>query len=115
MSMLTRDRLEVPASSGRFKPGKNWPRDMERLLRLEVGPMHGGDMAKAEQEVELALRWIDRHDFWGTNVLSPAKLRKQWFRLRQEAQEKSNGGLSAASKENAARVRAAAAKQKGST
>lgn len=56
---------------------KVWVTDMERLIRLDQ---------KDATEVEFIIRWAQGDDFWRTNILCPAKLRKQYDRLRLQAE-----------------------------
>lgn len=37
--------------------------------------------------IERAIRWVDQHDFWRKNILSPEKLRKQFDTIYLEAQK----------------------------
>lgn len=91
MADLQNERLEHP---GRYKVGQGWLDEMRRLLDID---------GRTEKEVELAIRWVHRDEFWGANILSPAKLRKQFDKLKLEAKrraqhKKRNGrrGMSAA-------------------
>lgn len=66
-----------------YKVSPRWELDMKRLLDLD---------GRSVAAVERCLRWLHRHPFWSTNVLSPGKLRKQWVRLELEAR-KDNGSV----------------------
>ena len=45
---------------------------MDRLIRLDNRP---------PQETEAVIRWCQEHPFWRSNILSVAKLRKQFDTL----------------------------------
>lgn len=49
-----------------------WANDI-RLMREQDGRTH--------EEIRDLFAWANRDDFWRTNILSPAKLRKQWDQL----------------------------------
>lgn len=55
-----------------------WLRDMRLLVHSD----RGGDVA----EVERVIHWAQADSFWQSNVLSPAKLRKQFSRLVIQSQ-----------------------------
>ncbi len=56
---------------------KAWVNDMERMLRIDHrDPNH----------VAAVIEWVHRHDFWSRNILSPAKLRKQFDRMVAQGQ-----------------------------
>jgi hypothetical protein len=69
---------DLIAENGSRRPtvSPTWVRDMERLLRLDE---------RTAVQVEAAIRWSQRDDFWQSNILSPAKLRKQYDRMRLQA------------------------------
>lgn len=54
-----------------------WLQDMDRLNRID---------GKTWEQIESAIRWCQNDEFWRTNILSPAKLRKQYDRMRLQAQ-----------------------------
>jgi hypothetical protein len=59
---------------------ETWANDI-RLIREKDG--------RALEEIRSLFAWANNHHFWKGNILSPAKLRKQWDAL--EIQKKSNG------------------------
>lgn len=70
-SLMTDNGVRPP------KISKEWERDMEHILRLDQ---------RSPEEVEFIIRWSQQHDFWKSNILSPKKLRKQFDRLRLQAE-----------------------------
>jgi hypothetical protein len=62
----------------------NWHQDMERLNRLD---------GYSFEQIERTIRWVQQDSFWRSNVLSPAKLRKQFGALQLKSNSTS-GGLS---------------------
>jgi hypothetical protein len=62
----------------------NWHQDMERLNRLD---------GYSFEQIERTIRWVQQDSFWRSNVLSPAKLRKQFGALQLKLNSTS-GGLS---------------------
>lgn len=55
---------------------KAWITTMERMLRIDH---------RSPQDVEGCIGWVENHDFWATNILSPDKLRKHFDRLKLQA------------------------------
>lgn len=53
-----------------------WIVDMERLIRLD---------GRTPEQIEAAIRWSQRHDFWSANIHSPGKLREKYDTLRLQA------------------------------
>lgn len=45
-------------------------------------------------EVSAAIKWVDKHPFWSTNILSMPTLRKQFDRLRLQARAEQTNGKS---------------------
>jgi len=62
----------------------NWHQDMERLNRID---------GYSYEQIERTIRWVQQDSFWRSNVLSPAKLRKQFGALQLKSNSTS-GGLS---------------------
>lgn len=56
---------------------KAWITSMDRMLRLDE---------RTPQDIEGCIGWVEQHDFWSTNILSPDKLRKHFDRLKLQAQ-----------------------------
>ena len=54
-----------------------WLSDMERLHRLDE---------RSWEQITKAIEWCQADDFWRGNIMSPAKLRKQYDQLRLAAQ-----------------------------
>jgi hypothetical protein len=65
---------------------KAWANDI-RLMRERDG--------RTDEEIRALFEWANRHHFWKTNILSPAKLRKQWDTLVVQL---NNGGSHATPK-----------------
>ena len=57
----------------------NWLSDMERLHRLDD---------RTYEQITAAIEWCQADDFWRGNIMSPAKLRKQYDVLRLAATPK---------------------------
>ena len=78
---------DLIADNGSRRPNVTgaWVRDLERLMRIDE---------RTPQQVEAAIRWCQQHEFWRANILSPAKLRKQYDRLRLQAkaEQRDEGG-----------------------
>jgi hypothetical protein len=55
----------------------SWVQSMERLMRID---------GRTPKQIENCITWVAGNDFWSMNVRSPDKLRKQWDRLKLEAQ-----------------------------
>lgn len=62
----------------------NWLQDMDRLNRID---------GYSYEQIERTIRWVQQDSFWRSNVLSPAKLRKQFGQLQLKSNS-SSGGLS---------------------
>jgi hypothetical protein len=54
-----------------------WLADMERLHRID---------GRSWDQIAKAIMWCQDDDFWKANIMSPAKLRKQYDQLRLAAQ-----------------------------
>jgi hypothetical protein len=54
-----------------------WLSDMERLNRIDQ---------RSWEQITRAIEWCQADDFWRGNIMSPAKLRKQYDQLRLAAQ-----------------------------
>ena len=66
-------------SNGSRRPAVNdkWLSDMERLHKIDE---------RSWEQITKAIEWCQADDFWRGNILSPAKLRKQYDQLRLAAQ-----------------------------
>jgi len=91
LSTYARVSRGVPPQSPQFKPTKGGTEAIEKLHRID-----GVDY----QEIEAFIEWLHHSDseraaFWRANILSGEKLRKQFFRVRDEAarEQQQDGGL----------------------
>ncbi len=91
LSDCARASRGVPPQSPQFKPTKGGTEAIERLHRID---------GVAFEEIAAFIRWLyesdsERAAFWRANILSGEKLRKQFFRVRDEAarEQQQDGGL----------------------
>lgn len=86
-------QLMADLSNARTDPEGNRPKPkytvtkggrdaMRRLIDID---------GRSPELIERAMRWVDQHDFWRKNILSPEKLRKQFDTIYLEAQKKKGG------------------------
>ena len=70
---------DLIASNGSKRPAvtDKWLSDMERLNRIDE---------RSWEQITKAIEWCQADDFWRGNIMSPAKLRKQYDQLRLAAQ-----------------------------
>lgn len=63
---------------------KSWVTEIDRMIRLDE---------RSPDLVEKCIRWAQADSFWRANIMSPAKLRKHYDRLRLDsiAAKQSNG------------------------
>ena len=61
----------------------SWCLDIDRMIRLDK---------RDPNEIEKVIRWCQADPFWMSNVLSPAKLRKQFDQLAMKMEAAENGG-----------------------
>jgi hypothetical protein len=61
---------------------QTWCRDMDRLVRIDK---------RDPDDVEAVIIWCQQDQFWYKNILSPAKLRKQFDRLMLNMRESPRG------------------------
>jgi hypothetical protein len=54
-----------------------WISDIDKLIRIDE---------KSVEQVEAAIRWSQADSFWSSNIHSPAALRKQYEKMRLQAQ-----------------------------
>lgn len=75
LANLLADLIE---SNGNKRPSvtKKWILTIDRMMRLDE---------RTEEEVEGAIRWSQKDEFWLSNILSPEKLRKHFDRMRMQA------------------------------
>lgn len=65
--------LILARSPGFKKPDiQAWAKEMDFILRVDK---------RLPDEIEKVIRWCQADDFWQNNILSPAKLRKQYDQL----------------------------------
>jgi hypothetical protein len=70
---------DLIAANGSRRPQvtDKWLIDMERIHRIDE---------RSWEQITKAIQWCQADDFWRGNILSPAKLRKQYDQLRLAAQ-----------------------------
>jgi hypothetical protein len=70
---------DLIAGNGSKRPAvtEKWLADMERLHRIDE---------RSWEQITKAIHWCQDDDFWKANIMSPAKLRKQYDQLRLAAQ-----------------------------
>lgn len=61
-----------------------WTKDINKIVRIDK---------RTYEQVEWMIHWCQQDDFWKTNILSPAKLRKQFNRLVVQAKQPKKGGI----------------------
>lgn len=61
-----------------------WTKDINKIVRIDK---------RTYEQVEWMIHWCQQDDFWKTNILSPAKLRKQFNRLVIQAKRPKKGGI----------------------
>lgn len=61
----------------------NWASDIDKLHRIDK---------YTYEQIDFIIRWCQNDDFWRGNILSPAKLRKQFITLIAQAQRVKKGG-----------------------
>jgi len=68
------DLLEslIRSRKGDFKRAGNWAKDIDLMIRLD---------SRQPSDVEAVIRWCQADGFWANNILSGAKLRKQYDQL----------------------------------
>lgn len=55
---------------------KIWADDIRKIVNIDK---------RTYQEISDLFMWVNRDDFWSSNILSPAKLRKQWDKIYMRA------------------------------
>ena len=55
---------------------EKWAGDIRKIRELDK---------RTTKQINWLIRWTQQDDFWQTNILSPAKLRKQWDQLVMKA------------------------------
>jgi hypothetical protein len=69
--LMVQNGIKRPTVSGK------WISDIDKLIRLDE---------KTVEQVEAAIRWSQADSFWSSNIHSPAALRKQYEKMRLQAQ-----------------------------
>ena len=69
--LMAQNGIKRPTVSGK------WLSDMDKLNRLD---------GKTFQQIEAAVMWSQADSFWSSNIHSPAALRKQYEKMRLQAQ-----------------------------
>ena len=69
---------DLIVDNGNKKPTvtKEWIQAMEKAIRIDN---------RTPSQLENAILWTQKHDFWSQNILSPSKLRAQYDRIRMQA------------------------------
>ena len=57
---------------------QNWAIEIDRMIRIDKRPA---------DEIELIINWSQNNSFWASNILSTAKLRKQFDQLKIKMQK----------------------------
>ena len=77
--LMVGNGVKRPTISGK------WVSDIDKLIRIDE---------KTVEQVEAAIRWSQADSFWSSNIHSPAALRKQYEKMRLQAQRsKSSKGV----------------------
>jgi hypothetical protein len=77
--LMVSNGVKRPTISGK------WIGDIDKLIRIDE---------KTVEQVEAAIRWSQADSFWSSNIHSPAALRKQYEKMRLQAQRsKSSKGV----------------------
>lgn len=87
-----------------YRVTQTWRAEMRRLIEID---------GRSPAEIEAAIEWVHRHEFWGPNVLSVPKLRAKYDTLRGQAQRDRNGSGSVGSSPDDLRKRAAELRSQG--
>jgi hypothetical protein len=69
--LMVENGVKRPTISGK------WIADIDKLIRIDE---------KTVEQVEAAIRWSQADSFWSSNIHSPAALRKQYEKMRLQAQ-----------------------------
>ena len=69
--LMVNNGVKRPTISGK------WVADIDKLIRIDE---------KTVEQVEAAIRWSQADSFWSSNIHSPAALRKQYEKMRLQAQ-----------------------------
>jgi hypothetical protein len=77
--LMVGNGVKRPTISGK------WVGDIDKLIRIDE---------KTVEQVEAAIRWSQADSFWSSNIHSPAALRKQYEKMKLQAQRsKSSKGV----------------------
>ena len=69
--LMVSNGVKRPTVSGK------WISDIDKLIRIDE---------KTVEQIEAAIRWSQADSFWSSNIHSPAALRKQYEKMRLQAQ-----------------------------
>jgi hypothetical protein len=69
--LMVANGVKRPTVSGK------WISDIDKLIRIDE---------KTVEQVEAAIRWSQADSFWSSNIHSPAALRKQYEKMKLQAQ-----------------------------
>lgn len=69
--LMAENGIKRPTISGR------WLSEMDKLNRIDE---------KTIQQIDAAIRWSQKDSFWSSNIHSPTALRKQYEKMRLQAQ-----------------------------
>ena len=69
--LMVSNGVKRPTVSGK------WISDIDKLIRIDE---------KTVEQIEAAIRWSQSDSFWSSNIHSPAALRKQYEKMRLQAQ-----------------------------
>ena len=68
-----------------LKPNiEKWALEMDKINRIDK---------RSWEQIEYAIRWTQKSDFWCKNILSPEKLRKQFNNLVVQMKQKEKGEI----------------------
>ena len=91
-------RASVPTTDPEDKRMKSWAKEMDRLHRLgPIGAKEEDNKGYSWKEIYQLIDWSQNNNFWKSNILSAAKLRKQIIKLEnrmKHTQEKNSDELS---------------------
>lgn len=91
MADLSNERTDPDRSrpKPKYEVTQTWRDEMRRLLDID---------GRSEEMVERAIRWVDAHPFWASNVLSVPKLREKFDQLLLQAQREAGDARSGSTK-----------------
>ncbi len=85
-------RARVPNKDPADHNMQKWCQEMDRLHRLgPVGAVAAENKGYSWQEIKEIINWCQEDDFWKSNILSAATLRKQITKLENRMQQEKKG------------------------